>query len=424
METVYQMKGYTLHLVPTKKFKTTTISLRLQNSLKKETTTLRTLLTFVMVAATRKYPSSKDLARYLEENYGSRLSANISTKGKSQIINIHMSFVNDHFLLNQEHLLQKQVCLLHDIFFDPLIENQSFQNDIVQLKKKELKERLQVNRDDKFSYSLDKLFEYMGEKDTLGISSTGYEDEIDSFSAHDIYKYFLDVIENDNKHIYVVGDIDESIVPIFEKNLEFPIHQNTFESSYLFCSNRNDVLEIIEKQDVSQSKLNLGYTIPCDFKSSSHYAMTVFNALFGGFSQSCLFQVVREKNSLCYYISSSYDAFNGIMIVNAGIEANDYSKTIQLIQSELCKIANGEISDEQIILAKNMLKNALKKTDDEASGIIALAYNRDIVEKRETNEEYIEKLLNVTREEIVQIASKIKLDTIFFLTGKDFHEKN
>lgn len=112
------------------------------------------------------------------------------------------------------------------------------------------------------------------------------------------------------------------------------------------------------------------------------------------------------------------------MIVNAGIEANDYSKTIQLIQSELCKIANGEISDEQIILAKNMLKNALKKTDDEASGIIALAYNRDIVEKRETNEEYIEKLLNVTREEIVQIASKIKLDTIFFLTGKDFHEKN
>lgn len=140
-------------------------------------------------------------------------------------------------------------------------------------------------------------------------------------------------------------------------------------------------MEIIEKQDVSQSKLNLGYTIPCDFKSSSHYAMTVFNALFGGFSQSCLFQVVREKNSLCYYISSSYDAFNGIMIVNAGIEANDYSKTIQLIQSELCKIANGEISDEQIILAKNMLKNALKKTDDEASGIIALAYNRDIVEK-------------------------------------------
>ncbi len=102
METVYQMKGYTLHLVPTKKFKTTTISLRLQNSLKKETTTLRTLLTFVMVAATRKYPSSKDLTRYLEENYGSRLSANISTKGKSQIINIHMSFVNDHFLLNQD----------------------------------------------------------------------------------------------------------------------------------------------------------------------------------------------------------------------------------------------------------------------------------------------------------------------------------
>ena len=59
METVYQMKGYTLHLIPTKKFKTITMSLRLQSPLTKETTTLRTLLTFVIVAATKKYPSTK-----------------------------------------------------------------------------------------------------------------------------------------------------------------------------------------------------------------------------------------------------------------------------------------------------------------------------------------------------------------------------
>ena len=72
METTYQMKGYTLHLIPTKKFKTMTVSLRLQNTLTKETTTMRTLLTFVLIAATKKLSSTKKLAMYLDENYGER----------------------------------------------------------------------------------------------------------------------------------------------------------------------------------------------------------------------------------------------------------------------------------------------------------------------------------------------------------------
>ena len=52
-------------------------------------------------------------------------------------------------------------------------------------------------------------------------------------------------------------------------------------------------------------------------------------------SQSKLFKVVREKNSLCYYISSSYDAFNGVMVITAGIEGKDYHQTVQLIKEQL-----------------------------------------------------------------------------------------
>lgn len=424
MKTVYQMKGYTLHLIPTKKFKTMTISLRLQNQLIKEETTLRTLLTFVLAAATQKYPSTQDLASYLDENYGARLSANVASKGQSQVINIHTSFVNDVYLPHKENLIEKQIQLLSDLFFHPLASYSSFDDAIVELKKKELKERLQVNKDDKFSYSLDKLFEYMGKESALGISSTGYEEDIEKITAKDLYTYFQKCIREDEKHIYVVGDIDESIVDVFEQYLSFENNQNNYPSAYIFESNRQEVLEIIEKQDITQSKLNMGYRIYCDFQSPQHYAFTVFNALFGGFSQSRLFKVVREENSLCYYVSSSYDAFNGIMIVNAGIEADDYQKTMSLIQEQLSELQQGNIQDEEIQIAKIMLQNAFKKTEDEASSIIALTYNRDITKKQETNDEYIQKILNVKKEDIVNVAKQIQLDTIFFLTGKDIHENN
>lgn len=424
MENVYQMSGYTLHLIPTKKFKTMTISLRLQSSLLKETTTIRTLLTFVLVAATQDYPSTKTLATYLDENYGASLSTHITTKGQSHIMNVTTSFINDAYLPSPEHLLEKQLQLVSDLFYRPYIHQDGFDETIVQLKKKELKEKIQAHKDDKFSYSLDKLFEYMGRNQVLGIPSTGYEEEIQDITPQQLYQYMKKCIEEDEKHVYIVGDIPENIVDVFDRLLKFPDGHHDYAASYMFESPRPEVLEVIEKQDITQSKLNLGYQIQCDFQSPSHHAFTVFNAIFGGFSQSRIFKVVREENSLCYYVSSSYDAFNGMMIVNAGIEAKDYQKALDLIQQQLSDIQNGHLLEDEIHLAKMMLVNALKKTNDEAGSMIALAYNRDITHKQETNEEYIEKLMNVTLEEIVEVTKKVKLDTIYFLTGKEFHESN
>lgn len=424
MEKTYQMEGYTLHVIPTQKFKTTTVSLRLQSALTKEFTTIRTLLTFVIGAATRKLPSTKLLATHLDDNYGASLSVHISSKGQSQIMNVFSTFVNENYLPQKESLFEKQIELIHDLFFDPYLVHHAFDEKIVNQKKKELKERLKASQDDKFSYSLDKLFEYMGQDQSLGISSTGYEAEIDAITPRALYQYFIKCIETDEKHFYIVGDVDENMIQILKEKLQFPKQDHHYISSYQFKTKKDEVLEVIEKQDVTQSKLNMGYQIDCDFISEDHYAMTVLNALFGGFSQSRLFQVVREKNSLCYYVSSSYDAFNGIMVVNAGINAQDYTKTKALIQEQLTDIQNGHIEDNEIHIAKIMLQNALRKTNDEASSMIVLSYNRDMTQKKETNEEYIQKLLNVTKEDLIRVSQKVKQDTIFFLTGKDFNENN
>ena len=418
MRKEFKMKGYTLHLIPTDKFKTTTISLRLQNSLKRETTTLRTLLTFVMIGATKKLPSTKLLASELDYNYGARLSTNVNTKGKSQVLNIYTSFINDMYLPN-EGLLEKQLSIINDIFYDPYFINDMFDEKIVELKKKELLERIQIAKDDKFSYSLDKLFEYMGNDSVLGINSTGYEEDIEGITCEMLTDYFKKCILEDEKHMYIVGNIDESIVEVIDQYIQFPVHTNHYESSYIFESDRKDVLEIIEKQDITQSKLNIGYKIDCDFIHKNHYAMTVFNMIFGGNSQSRLFKVVREQHSLCYYVSSSYDAFNGIMIINAGIENKDYELTLDLIAKELDDMKNGNISDDEIKLAKTMLVNSLRKTNDEANSMITLSYNRDIVNKKESNEEYIEKLKNVSKEDLIEVAQAIQLDTIYFLTGRE-----
>ena len=417
MEKVYKMPGYDLHLLPTNKFKNITISLKLQNTLDEKTVAKRTLLSFMLTTGTEKYPSTQELSKYLESMYGMKLGANVVTKGKSHIININSICINQEYLPYKEDLIQQQIQLLNDIFFKPNASKMAFDQTMFERKKKELVERLINNQDDKFYYSLEKMFEYMGKGTCLGISSHGNIEDIKKIENEELFSYFKECIKNDQKHIYVVGNVDESIVHVFENCLSFEKNNSIFESVYSFEKNRKDLLEIIEKQDVTQAKLNMGYRISVNYQN--HYAFVVFNAIFGGMSQSKLFKVVREKNSLCYYISSSYDAFNGVMVITAGIEGKDYHQTVQLIKEQLKEMQDGCFDQDDIDTAKLMIKNSMKKTNDEPLSQVAVQYNRDITGKKETNEQYLEKIENVTYQDIVDVCQNIELDTIFLLKGRN-----
>lgn len=419
MKTSYQLAGYSLHVIPSKKFKNITMSLKLEGKLTKENVTKRSLLAFMLTGGTTKYPSTQALSTHLEDLYGMNFGTNLATKGIGQVLNISSVCINEEFLPYKEDLLKQQIEMFSDVLFNPNVKDGKFDEQTFNIKKKELKERLIVQNDDKFMYGLDQLFKNMGEDGFLSISNNGYIDEIDKITNEEVYQYLLECLKNDVKHVYVVGDVNENIVDIFKETLRFDDNTTTIDPVTNFKSTKSDVLEVIEKQDITQAKLNLGYVVDCNFKDPGTYAMTVFNAIFGGFSQSRLFKIVREKHSLCYYISSSYGAFSGIMTVNAGIEGSDYQKAKELIEQELTSIQNGDISDDEIALAKLMLKSSLTKTKDEPISLITLAYNRDLTGVQETNDEYLEKLMNVTKEEIIAASKKVHLDTIFLLTGSD-----
>ncbi|MFQ6791822.1 MAG: EF-P 5-aminopentanol modification-associated protein YfmF [Thomasclavelia sp.] len=419
MKKSYQLDGYTLHVIPTKKFKNITMSLKLENKLTKENVTKRSLLAFMLTGGTELYPSTQALSTHLEDLYGMNFGTNLATKGLGQVLNISSVCINEAFLPYPEDLLKEQIKMFNDVLFLPNVKDGKFDEQTFNIKKKELKERLMAQQDDKFMYGIEQLFKNMGEGGFLSISNNGYIDEIDQISNEEVYQYLQTCLENDVKHVYVVGDVDESIVDVFKANLKFNSSPKIINPVTNFKSTKQEVLEVIERQDVTQSKLNLGYVVDCNFTDPGTYAMTVFNAMFGGFSQSRLFRVVREQNSLCYYISSSYGAFSGIMTVNAGIEQTDYQKALTLIKQELENFQAGKFSDDEISLAKLMLKSSLTKTKDEPISLITLAYNRDLTGVKETNDEYLEKLMKVTREEIIDASKKVHLDTIFLLTGSE-----
>ena len=73
-----------------------------------------------------------------------------------------------------------------------------------------------------------------------------------------------------------------------------------------------------------------------------YYTLVVGSNILGGGPDSKLFINVREKESLCYYVYSSVEKYKGILFVSSGIEAENYEKTVKLINEQLEKLKNGE----------------------------------------------------------------------------------
>ena len=280
-----ELKGANLHVIKTSKFKNTLITIKFKNTLDRSTTSIRALLSLCLLGGTEQLKTQQELASYLENCYGANLASNISTKGKAQIIHLTSSFVNEKFLPTNENLFKKQVDLMVDVLFHPLLENGMFTTKVVTQKKRELKDRLAALKDDKYSYALDRTLDFMGKGTILEVCGVGYEQDVDGITQEDLTQALNNMIANDTIEIYAIGDLSDENIEYLKSAFNFENRQRNYEAAYSFQSNREEVQEFSETQDITQAKYNLGFMANVNFMDEKHEAMTIMNGILGAFSQ-------------------------------------------------------------------------------------------------------------------------------------------
>ena len=174
---------------------------------------------------------------------------------------------------------------------------------------------------------------------------------------------------------------------------------------------------ILEPQNVTQGKLVLGYKLADVNLVEDMYAMTLYSAILGGTASSKLFMNVREKQSLAYTVRSMYLKHKGILLVTAGIEIEKYEKALEYIKKEIEDMHIGNITEEEIKDAKANLVTAYKSYSDKQSSIINLYMGQRYMGVFEEIETMIEKINAVTKEDIVRVANRLKLQVTYFLTN-------
>ncbi|PEP98351.1 peptidase M16 [Bacillus wiedmannii] len=415
---LHELGGLRVHIIPTDKYKTNTFVFRFKAPLNEETVTERALLPYVLQSATEKLPSVIRLRQYLEELYGSSLAVDVSKKGEDHIISIYVDIANEVYLHDAPPLFEKALSMLSDIVLHPATEGNGFLPSIVESEKRALLQRIEATYDDKMRYANERLIEEMCKVEPYRLSAHGKKEIVSSITNESLYQYYQKVLAEDEMDLYIIGDISENAVDLVSKYFSISARPAR-ERNVLLHKRNNEEKEVVEKQELKQSKLHIGYRTFITYKDEDYFALQVFNGLFGGFSHSKLFVNVREKNSLAYYAASRFESHKGLLFVMSGIEAKNYEKAVEIIKEQMLAMQNGDFSEEEMHQTKSVIQNQILEAIDTPRGFVEMLYHGIISDRTRPVEEWLTGIESVTKEEIVKVAKNIELDTIYFLQGTE-----
>ncbi|CDQ40053.1 MULTISPECIES: EF-P 5-aminopentanol modification-associated protein YfmF [Virgibacillus] len=426
-EIVKDMDGSQLHLIPNKKYKTITLVIKLKAPLTKETITKRALLPYILKQGTEKYPTKQKLQLKLDELYGASISIDGAKKGENHIISLRLEIANPKFLKDASTIVDEGIHLLHEVLFNPNIEGSGFEPTIFNREKDTLKQKIHAIKDDKMSYANMRLMDVMCEGEPYQLHVHGYLEDLKDITPETLYTYYQEMLVSDRIDIYMQGDMDEQlmeekITTVFERlTSNNSIVKKTRTSS---VSSDKQPKEVIETDQIQQAKLHIGYRTNVTFEDEAYYALHVFNGIFGGFPSSKLFINVREKNSLAYYAASRMESHKGLLLVFSGIAPSDFEKAREIIREQMVAMKQGDFTTEALEETKALITNQLLETMDHPQGTIEFLYQQVLSDKQVEPLTFIEKIKQVTKEDVLHVAQQIQEDTLYLLTSAkgDTHE--
>lgn len=418
-ETVKKTGGLTVHVVKTEKYKTNTLVFKMKAPISGEEISLRALLPYVLQSNSKKFPTTAKLRSYLDDLYGANFFVDLAKKGEYHIISFTLEIANEKFLTEQIPLLKKGMEFLAEILTNPNVQNGAFDKETVEKEKRTLKQRIQSIYDDKIKYANTRLVEEMCKGEKYAVPVYGGLEDVDQITPEKLYAYYEKAFREDELDLYCVGDVTaEEVESICQSLFSFPPRTPALAGERTV---KKDLKEktVKEVQDVKQGKLHIGFRTNTQYGDPDYFALQVFNGIYGGFAHSKLFMNVREKASLAYYAASRLESHKGLMMVMSGIDQKNFDRTVAIIKEQMDAMNAGDFTDEELAQTKAVIKNQMLETIDTPRGLIEVLYHNVVAKTNISLEDWLAGTDKATREDIVKVAGKIQLDTIYFLSGSE-----
>jgi len=328
--------------------------------------------------------------------------------------------LENKYSLDDTNIAEETIDLLGDIFINPLIENNRFKKEYVEGEKINLTNDILAQINNKNAYVYKKCVETMCAGERIAINNLGSVDSVKLIDGKNLYEHYNYILSNCAIEIFCVGKFAEKkqfIINKFKdllKNIKRKNIEN-YDSDIILKSEFKG--ETIEEMEVNQGKLAVGFRMGTSNKENDFANFVMFDAVYALTPTGKLFQNVREKLSLCYYCRTIVDSAKGIATVLCGIENDNKQKTIDEILYQLEETKNGNFTEKDIEFAQLSVINSYKEVFDNAGNIVYWYLRKLLSGTIKSPEDSIKEIKKVKKEDIIESAKKLSLDTIYFLKG-------
>ena len=363
-------------------------------------------------------PTQEEISKQMEEMYGASFDCGLDKTGDNQVLKFYIESINDKFLPKQgENNLEKSIRNILEIIFNPYTENDSFKNEYIEQEKNNIKQRIESKKDNKARYAMDRCIEEMYKDKPFGLFKFGYIEDLESINGNKLYEYYKKLINSCKIDIFISGNINDELENIVKQN-ENIVKLQDRKADYVVpkLEQKQEKQEeiVIESMDVTQGKLLLGLDVNIN-NEKLKFDTLIYNSILGGSANSKMFQNVREKAHLAYVASSSYLRHKSNIFINCGIEIGNYEKALDLIRKQIDDMKKGDFTDKDIEDAKTGILANIKTIADEQDTELTYHFGQELSQNRTSIEEYEEKINNVSKDDIINIANKVSINTVYFL---------
>ena len=415
---IHDCKSYRIHTIKTDKFKNCSMEIMFRNKLEKSEITQNNMLVDMLVQSSNKYPKRRDVSIELENLYSASFRGFTTRLGSSVMLSFCLDFLNPKYC--EKGYLDDVLSLPFEMLLNPNIKNNEFDNRSFNIIKNRIKSDIESIKENATKYAFRRSLINMDENSPSSYYMVGYMDDLEAITPSNLVDAYNNLLNNYTCDIFVIGnlDMDEVVTTIKNKFNNRTIKTDKIEL-YVDNSLRKKYIDVEETGKYEQDSFIMIYNLDDLSERERNFVIHIYNILLGsGGLTSKLYRYLREENSLCYNVSSMIQKYDGLLMIYSGIDGKDKDLCIDLVNKAMKEMSSGDFSDLELENAIKTVISSLKMGEDTQGGIVN-NYLFNYLDNLPLYEERVKEFKTVTKEEVINVAKKLKLNTIYLLKGED-----
>lgn len=244
----------------------------------------------------------------------------------------------------------------------------------------------------------------------MGWDIAGSKDVIRSITRDDFVSYMGSLYSPHNMTVVVAGGIDEAAVKAQVEQYFGNMKRFETISAPKAVESQNEPAILLKHKETEQIHIALGVR-GVDLHNPEKYPLSVLASILGGGMSSRLFEEVREKRGLAYYVRTHSDEYadTGSLVSLAGIDPKRVKEAVEVMVAEYKKVAEGtlNITDEELTKAKEYMKGHLVLELEDSRAVSTYYAHQELLEDDVLDPAAVLKLVeDVTKEQVEEVGKK------------------